>query len=55
MYDGSTLSRLKLEVSGSKEIEFSDEDAANLRYIGIATNALKKLGNTIVKEMFQKC
>lgn len=33
------------------EIEFSDEDAANLRYIGIATNALKKLGNTIVKEM----
>jgi subtilisin family serine protease len=33
------------------EIEFSDEDAANLRYIGIATNAIKKLGNTIVKEM----
>ncbi len=33
------------------EIEFSDEDAANLRYMGIATNALKKLGNTIVREM----
>ena len=33
------------------EIEFSDEDAANLRYISMATNAIQKLGNTILKEM----
>lgn len=33
------------------EIEFSDEDAANLRYISMATNAIQKMGNTILKEM----
>jgi subtilisin family serine protease len=33
------------------EIEFSEEDAANLRYISMATNAIQKIGNTILKEM----
>ena len=33
------------------EIEFSDEDAANLQYIQMATKAIKKMGNTIIKEL----
>ena len=33
------------------EIEFSDEEAANLQYIKMATNAIQKLGNTIIKEL----
>ncbi len=33
------------------EIEFSDEDAANLRYVSMAANAIQKLGNTIIKEI----
>ncbi len=33
------------------EIEFSEEDAANLQYIKMATNAVQKLGNIIIKEM----
>jgi subtilisin family serine protease len=33
------------------EIEFSEEDAANLRYISMATNAIQKISNTILKEM----
>ncbi len=35
----------------ANEIEFSDDDAANLRYISMATNAVQKLGNTIIKEL----
>ena len=35
----------------ANEIEFSDEDAANLRYITIATGAIKKLGKTIINEI----
>jgi len=34
----------------ASEIEFSEEDAANLQYIRMATNALQKLGNIIIKE-----
>ena len=34
----------------ASEIEFSEEDAANLQYITMATNALQKLGNIIIKE-----
>ncbi len=34
----------------ANEIEFSEEDAANLQYITMATNALQKLGNIIIKE-----
>jgi cell wall-associated protease len=33
------------------EIEFSDQDAANLQYIQMATKAIKKMGNTIIKEL----
>jgi subtilisin family serine protease len=35
----------------AKEIEFSEEDAANLQYIKMATNALQKLGKVIIKEI----
>ena len=35
----------------SKEMEFSDQDAGNLQYIGMAMNALKKIGSTIIKDM----
>lgn len=34
----------------ANEIAFSEEDAANLQYISMATNALQKLGNIIIKE-----
>lgn len=34
-----------------KEMEFSDEDAANLQYMQMATNALKKIGANIIQEM----
>lgn len=34
-----------------KEIEFTDEDLANLQYIKMATNALQKLGKSIIKEI----
>ncbi len=34
----------------ANEIVFSEEDAANLQYITMATNALQKLGNIIIKE-----
>jgi hypothetical protein len=33
------------------EIEFSEEDAASLQYIKMATNAIQKLGNVLVKEI----
>ena len=33
------------------EMEFSDEEAANLQYIKMATNAVQKLGNYLIKEM----
>ena len=35
----------------AKEIEFTEEDAANLQYIKMATNALQKLGKSIIKEI----
>ncbi len=35
----------------AQEIEFSEEDAANLQYIKMATNALQKLGKVIIKEI----
>ena len=35
----------------SKEMEFSDQEAANLQYISMAMNALKKIGATIIKDM----
>ena len=38
-----------LEVS--KEIEFSDDDAANLQYMKMAAGAIKKIGANIIKEM----
>ena len=33
------------------EIEFSEQDAENLQYIKMATNALQKLGKIIIKEL----
>ncbi len=33
------------------EVEFSEEEAANLRYISIAYKAIQKLGNTIISEI----
>lgn len=33
------------------EIEFTDQDAESLQYIKMATGALQKLGNTIIKEI----
>jgi subtilisin family serine protease len=35
----------------AQEIEFSEADAGNLEYIKMATNAIKKLGTTIIKEL----
>jgi cell wall-associated protease len=35
----------------ANEVEFSEQDAANLQYITMATNALQKLGSIIIKEM----
>ena len=35
----------------AKEIEFTEEDAANLQYIKMALNALQKLGKSIIKEI----
>jgi subtilisin family serine protease len=35
----------------ASEIEFSEQDAANLQYITMATNALQKFGNIIIKEL----
>ena len=35
----------------AKDIEFSDQDVANLQYIQMATNAIKKIGINIIKEM----
>ena len=35
----------------AEEIEFSETDAGNLEYIKMATNAIKKLGTTIIKEL----
>ncbi|MEN9697865.1 MAG: hypothetical protein RLZ56_1286 [Bacteroidota bacterium] len=33
------------------EMDFSEEDAANLQYIKMATNAIQKMGNNIIKEI----
>ena len=35
----------------AKDMEFSDQEAANLQYITMAMNALKKIGATIIKDM----
>lgn len=35
----------------AQEVEFSENDADNLSYIKMATNAIKKLGATIIKEL----
>ena len=35
----------------AKEIEFTEEDAANLQYIKMTANAIQKLGKIIIKEM----
>ncbi|MEY3209127.1 MAG: hypothetical protein RL064_1158 [Bacteroidota bacterium] len=35
----------------AEEIEFNEADAGNLEYIKMATNAIKKLGTTIIKEL----
>jgi subtilisin family serine protease len=61
IYEGKPIDVSKLNPAEKKqfenwkqaavEIEFSDEDAANLRYISMATNAIQKLGNTIIKEI----
>ena len=34
-----------------KEMDFSDQEAANLQYIKMATNAIKKIGANIIQEM----
>ena len=34
-----------------QEIEFSEEDAGSLQYLKMATNAIKKIGATIIKEI----
>jgi hypothetical protein len=61
LYEGKNIAINSLPVAQKKqfeiwqqaanEIEFSDEDAANLRYITIATGAIKKLGKTIINEI----
>jgi hypothetical protein len=61
LYDGKELDLKNWSVAQQKqyemwkqaalEIEFSDEDAANLRYVSMAANAIQKLGNTIIKEI----
>jgi subtilisin family serine protease len=61
LYDGKELDLKNWSVAQQKqyemwkqaalEIEFSDEDAANLRYISMAASAIQKLGNTIIKEI----
>jgi cell wall-associated protease len=61
LYEGKIIDVYKLSPAQKKqyeswqqaaiEIEFSDEDAESLRYIGIATGALKKLGKTIINEI----
>jgi subtilisin family serine protease len=61
LYEGKTIDVYKLSPAQKKqyeswqqaalEIEFSEEDANNLRYITIATGALKKLGKTIINEI----
>jgi subtilisin family serine protease len=61
LYNGKALDLKNWSVAQQKqyemwkqaalEIEFSDEDAANLRYVSMAANAIQKLGNTIIKEI----
>jgi subtilisin family serine protease len=41
----------KIWKQASVEIEFSEEDAANLQYIKMARNALQKFGTIIIKEI----
>ena len=43
--------KYKVWKQASIEIEFSDEDAANLQYIKMARNALQKFGTIIIKEV----
>jgi subtilisin family serine protease len=45
------LSNYRIWKQAALEMEFSDEEAANLQYIKMASNALQKLGNFILKEM----
>ena len=45
------LSNYRIWKQAALEMEFTDEEAANLQYIRMASNALQKLGNFILKEM----
>lgn len=61
IYENAALDTNQLNVSQKKqyaiwkqaarEIEFSEEDAANFQYIKMATNAIQKFGNAIIKEL----
>ncbi len=61
LYEGKSIDASKLNATqrnqyemwkqAAAEIEFSDEEAANLRYISMAAKAIQKLGNTIISEM----
>ncbi len=45
------LNNYRIWKQAALEMEFSDEEAANLQYIKMATNAIQKLGNFIRKEI----
>ena len=38
-------------LDAAKEVEFSDEDAANLQYLKMAFSAIKKIGGILLKEL----
>ena len=42
--------QFKIWTQAASEIEFSEQDAASLQYIKMATNALQKFGSIIIKE-----
>jgi subtilisin family serine protease len=61
LYEGKSIEVTKFNAAqrnqyemwkqAAAEIEFSEEDAANLRYISIAYKAMLKLGNTLITEI----
>ena len=61
LYEGKSMDATKLNAvqrnqyemwkQAAAEIEFSEEDAANLRYISVAYKAIQKLGNTLISEI----
>ncbi len=44
-------SKYQIWKQAATEIEFSEQDAASLQYIKMATNAIQKMGNVLLKEI----